>query len=513
MDKTIIPGTVEGEVDPPSSKSYAQRAIAAALLADGTSTLTGVELCDDTEAAFRVVQALGAKVSQTAPGTYRIIGGLNPVSNTLDIGGRNADGGLAGASSKAEHTEVTQSGFTLDIGGRNADGGLAGASSKAEHTEVTQSGFTLDIGESGLSTRLFTPIAALNTTPVTITGHGTILSRPMNMMLDPLRTLGVEVHDHKGHLPVTVRGPMRGGEVEIDGSVSSQFLTGLLISLPLAARDTTVRVKALRSIPYIDMTIDVMDRFGVDVDHRDYEEFYIPGGQRYTPATMHIEGDWSAASCLLVAGATAGSVTVHNLNPVSLQADVAIIEALSRAGAHIEQTSHSVTVSRRELRAFTFDATDCPDLFPALAALAAACEGTSTIIGTGRLAHKESDRAEAIRTEYGRLGIEVDLSEENVMRISPAAEGRFIGGPGRLDTSTTSPAPAAEGRFVGGSERLGTSTTSPAPAIIVDSYGDHRMAMSLAVAALRADGPVTIRGAECVSKSYTDFWHDFEKLT
>ncbi len=436
MDKIIIPGVVEGEVDPPSSKSYAQRAIAAALLADGTSVLSGIEMCDDTAAALRVVQTLGAKVENPSPGTFAIMGGgLDPKS------------------------------------------------------------YTLDIGESGLSTRLFTPIAALSPTPITITGHGSILKRPMDMMLAPLRRLGVEVVDKKGHLPITVRGPMRGGEVEIDGSVSSQFLTGLLVALPLATNDTTVRVKNLKSIPYIDMTIDMMDRFGVDVDHRDYEEFYIPGSQSYTPATLTIEGDWSAASCLLVAGATSSraggnghgglscaGVTVKNLNPVSLQADVAIVEALSRAGAHIEQAGNTITVSHRELRAFSFDATDCPDLFPALAALAASCEGISTIIGTSRLAHKESDRAEAIRSEYGRLGIEVDLSEPDTMRIS-------------------------------GGNAHGDIISSPGGGIVVNSHDDHRMAMSLAVAALNASSPVTIRGAECVSKSYSDFWADFDNLT
>jgi 3-phosphoshikimate 1-carboxyvinyltransferase len=373
-----------------------------------------MEMCDDTTAALRVIQSLGAQVSQTAPGTYIIQGGLNPQSNTLDI------------------------------------------------------------GESGLSTRLFTPIAALCTTPVTITGHGTILKRPMSMMLAPLRALGVRVEaQDNACLPITVQGPITGGEVEIDGSISSQFLTGLLMALPLAARDTTIKVVGLRSIPYIDMTLDTMARFGIDVDHRSYEEFYIPGGQRYTPTEMTIEGDWSAASCLLVAGATSGSVTVRNLNHASLQADVRIIEALSRAGARIEQRPGSVTVSHRELRAFEFDATDCPDLFPALAALAASCEGTSTIVGTNRLTHKESDRAAAIRSEYGRLGIAVDLAQENVMSIS--------GGP-----------------ITGG--------------VTVDSHGDHRMAMSLAVAALRASSPVVILDAECVSKSYSDFWEDFDKL-
>lgn len=412
MDKKVTGDAVEGEVVPPSSKSYAQRAIAAALLADGVSTLYNVEMCDDTSAALSVVQSLGAAVEQLDQTTYTVRGGLNPVSDTLDI------------------------------------------------------------GESGLSTRLFTPIASLCSSPITINGHNTILRRPMDMMIGPLRALGVKVKDNKGHLPVTVKGPMRGGEVRIDGSVSSQFLTGLLMALPLAERDTTVYVNDLKSLPYIDMTIDTMGSFGIDIDHRDYAEFYVPGAQKYEPAEFHMEGDWSAASCLLVAGAVAGTVTVKNLRTVSLQADTAIIDALSRAGARIEETVDSVTVSRRSLRAFEFDATNCPDLFPALAALAANCEGTSVITGTKRLLHKESNRAEAICAEYGKLGIRVDTGEDDVMRIT-------------------------------GDEMRGG---------IVESHKDHRMAMSLAVAALNAAGPVIIKDAECVSKSYYDFWEDFNKL-
>ncbi len=418
MEKTIIPGAVEGEVDPPSSKSYAQRAIAAAYLADlssGGSALNnkiadGVPTdtaSDDTISALRVVEALSS--------------GAN----------------------------------------------------------------VLNIGESGLSARLFTPIAALSDRPITITGHGTILERPMTMMIEPLRALGVEVTDSEGYLPITVHGPMRGGVVEIDGSVSSQFLTGLLMALPLAQADTTIRVAGLKSIPYINMTLDVMDAFGIDIDHRDYEEFYVPGSQKYIPCDYTIEGDWSAASCLLVAGAIAGSIVVKNLRATSLQADVAVIEALSRAGARIEQSPDSVRVSRPSggLHSFEFNATDCPDLFPALAALAANCEGVSTIIGTNRLTHKECNRAEAIYEEFSKLGIDVDISEPDIMRIT----GSNTRGESAKEFSYRQP-------------------------VKVWSHGDHRMAMSLAVTALNAVTPVVITGAECVSKSYASFWEDFEKL-
>ena len=412
MDKTVRRGRVTGSVTPPSSKSYAQRAIAAALLANGITTLRGVELCDDTEAALDVIQTLGAEVEQIDKHTYKIKGGLSPRANLLNI------------------------------------------------------------GESGLSTRLFTPIASLCNSPITVTGHSSIMRRPISMMIGPLEKLGVEVHCKDGLLPITVKGPLQGGEVEVDGSVSSQFITGLLTALPCAKEDTVIYVDTLNSKPYIDMTISTAESFGVDIVHRDYKEFYVQGGQEYKAVDYNIEGDWSGASCLLVAGAIAGDVVVNNLNPLSLQADKAIIKALTDAGAEITTTDNSVRVAARPLRAFEFDATDCPDLFPALATLAANCEGESVIIGTNRLQSKESNRAETIASEFGKLGIEVDITEDNVMRIR------------------------------GGVPSGG----------MVDSYGDHRIAMTLAVLALNAEGEITITGAESVHKSYKDFWEDYDKL-
>ena len=204
----------------------------------------------------------------------------------------------------------------------------------------------------------------------------------------------------------------------------------------------------------------------------DYSEFFIEGGQEYTPTDIFIEGDWSGASTMLVAGAIAGEVTVRNISTLSKQADTAICHALERAGAGIIIEQDSITVSKRPLKAFTFDATNCPDLFPALAALAAAAEGESIIIGTNRLLHKESDRAETIRQEYEKLGISVDLSEENIMKIRG----------GEIHPAT------------------------------VFSHNDHRIAMSLAVSALRCNGTITIENAECVEKSYPDFFEDLESI-
>lgn len=415
MDKTVSLGSVNGTITPPSSKSYAQRAIALALLAEGRTTLRNIEFCKDTRSAISCIEALGAKVSYLDESTIAVDGGLHPVTDTLMV------------------------------------------------------------GESGLATRLFTPIASLNSTPICIKGEGTLLHRPMMMMIEPLRRLGVEVRDGGGHLPIEVKGPIHGGNIEVDGSFSSQFITGLLLALPLAKEDTTLHVRSAVSTPYIDMTIDTAKRFDVEIMHHegDYSEFYIEGGQKYTPADLAIEGDWSGASTMLVAGAISGRVTVKNLSTLSKQADTAICRALERAGAGIIIEGDSITVTKRRLRSFTFDATNSPDLFPALAALAAAAHGQSTIIGTQRLLHKESDRAETIRQEYEKLGIEVDISEENVMKIRG----------GEIHPAT------------------------------VFSHNDHRIAMSLAVSALRCKGNVTIENAECVEKSYPTFFEDLESIT
>ena len=413
MDKAVSGGRLKGGVAPPCSKSYAQRALAVALLAKGRSVLRNMDFCKDTLSALDCIQMLGAKVERTDDNTIVVDGGLAPQSGSLCV------------------------------------------------------------GESGLSARLFTPIASLCSEPIVINGEGTLLYRPMDMMIHPLRRLGVDVRDGGGRLPIEVCGPMQGGEIDVDGSVSSQFVTGLLLSLPLADNDTVINVAGAVSKPYLDMTIDTAARFGVAIEHNDYEQFYIAGGQSYTPTDYAVEGDWSAAAMLLVAGAVAGEVTVKNLSMLSKQADVAVCDALVRAGAELTTEGNTVTAAHRELRGFEFDATNCPDLFPALATLAAAAEGESRIVGTRRLEHKESNRAEAIRKEFGKIGIEVDLSEPNVMKITG---GKIIGG------------------------------------VEVESYGDHRMAMTLAVAALLSDREITIKGAECVSKSYPDFFETLSML-
>lgn len=393
----------------PSSKSYAQRAVAAALLAHGRTTLRGVDLdqdmSDDTRAAIEVAKKLGARIVEQR-GKYYIDGRLRPRSSEINI------------------------------------------------------------GESGLSTRLFTPIAALWGEPITITGHGSIMRRPMELMIKPLQDLGVEVSSNNGYLPITVCGALQGGRtVEVDGSLSSQFLTGLLMALPLADNDTTLIVNNLQSKPYIDITLSVLRDFGIEVSHTAYEKFYISGNQRYTATNYTIEGDWSGASCLLVLRAISGlNFEITNLNAESVQADRAIELAIALA----TENGEAGAGAGRKLRGFDFDATHCPDLFPALVALAAHCDGEeSRLVGTERLTHKESDRATALRDEFAKLGIAVDISEPNVMRVR------------------------------GGCVASGA---------VIDPHGDHRIAMAAAVAAW--DRQVTISDRDVVNKSYPAFWDD-----
>ena len=410
MEKTIHTSQVSGEVRPPCSKSYAQRALAAALLSDGETTLSNIELCDDTRYAMNVITGLGASVRQTGPTEYVIRGGLAPITDTINT------------------------------------------------------------GESGLATRLFTPLAALCDRRMTITGTRTMLRRPIGMMIDPLRNLGVQVRSN-GYLPITVQGPLRGGETDVEAYVSSQFLTGLLMSLPLAEGDTILHVEQPNSLPYLAVTVDLASKFRIRMEHNGFREFFIPGGQHYHPAKLHIEGDWSSAAFMLVAGAIAGEVTAKRMNTLSLQADLAIIQALTKAGAVIITTPDEITVRKRELTGFDFDATQRPDLFPILAVLGANCEGTTHIRGVNRLVYKESNRAEAIVSEYTKLGMDVAL-EDDVMTVR------------------------------GGSLSGGT----------IDSCNDHRIAMAAAIAALAASGPVTITNAQAVTKSYPRFWDDLDSI-
>lgn len=406
----ILPGEVSGVVRAPASKSLSQRAVLLAALAEGESLVRFASDCDDTRAAVRAAQALGAR--------------------------------------------VTEEGSTLRIAGGPAVG------------------CDVDLGESGFCMRALPALAALSGKPFVLQGHGSLRTRPVGEIEAPLRALGVTCETTGGLPPIHLCGPLRGGRAEVDGSASSQFLSGLLMALPLAEGESLLTVRALQSQPYIQMTLEMVRRFGGEIEAaEDLSEFRIPGGQHYRACEMEVEGDWSGAAFPLVAGAIGGTVGVDGLRPHSLQADRAVVEALTRAGAELSWREGRLCVAKAALHGFQFDATHCPDLFPALAVLACSCAGESRIAGAGRLKHKESDRATALVEELGRLG--------GLLRV----EGDTL---------------CIEGSTLQGGH--------------AHSRGDHRIAMALAVAALASLDGVRITGPECVAKSYPAFFQDLARL-
>jgi 3-phosphoshikimate 1-carboxyvinyltransferase len=408
----IKPSRIEGRVAAPPSKSMMLRAVAAAVLAEDETVIRNPSFCADALAGLRIAGILGRDVRRDA----RIV----------------------------------------RIGAEGS----------------RRSGRRLPCGESGLCMRMFAPIAALSDRPHRLDGTGSLLRRPMGFMEGPLGELGASCRTADGLPPVRITGPLRGGRVAVDGSLSSQFLTGLLLALPFAAGDSEILVANLRSGPYAAMTVAFLRSFGLAIEAGDsLDHIQIAGRQRFRGIDYSVEGDWSGAAFLLVAGALAGRVEVSGLEPDSLQPDRAILEALSLAGARILQSDRRIVVEQDRLAGFDFDATDCPDLIPPLAALACHCEGRTRIFGADRLAHKESDRAGALVSEFSKAGAKI------------AVRGN------RLE--------------IGG---------GPLRAATLDSHGDHRIAMAGAVAALRSERGLGIEGGDCVAKSYPGFFDELNNV-
>jgi 3-phosphoshikimate 1-carboxyvinyltransferase len=307
-----------------------------------------------------------------------------------------------------------------------------------------------------------------------INGKETLLHRPMEGVTEGLHALGVTLPDFKGFIPFTVKGPILPQSIAINATHGSQFLSGLLFALAeTAIQPITISVKNLKSKPYIDLTLAVLAHFGNPITHHNYSTFFIdPSLFSYThDISIDIEGDWSGAANLLVAGTIAGQVTVNNLSVQSTQADKAILEVLRMAGANLKVEDNAITVIQSKLTAFDFDATHCPDLFPILAILAALCDGESNIAGVHRLFNKESNRVESIAEMLWDFDVQFSV-ENDILSITG---GRYLQG------------------------------------TIIDSFKDHRIIMAAAVGALRANGPVEITYSESVNKSYPAFFKDLRE--
>lgn len=470
----------------PASKSFAQRAIIAAALADGESRLEGYSPCGDNEAAIEVAKALGAEVRVETAGVR---------------------------SDLSDSSTDTATGTTLTI---------KGAGSSVNMPDK------LNVGESGLLTRLMIPIVAAlgKGQPIEIDGIGTLPARPLKGASEIMAGFGTVLRPlnpaPEVHVPLTVQGPLLPGKTSISGKGGSQLISGLLMALPLLPGDSTLHIHDPKSIPYMFITADVLRRFGIRIGSEmeggeDFLEtqdwslctgitFKIKGGQKYSPAAFDIEGDWSAAANFLVAGALFGDVRLTGLDTTSLQADISIMDILMEAGASLSQIEDEpqdeesanvkdsndneaadaqeanapqghrglITAQKAPLRAFDTDLNNCPDLFPIVAILAAFCHGRSNIQGFKRLASKESDRGAAILNMLTQMGVEASAAGDILSITGESVESRLL-----------------NGHLLKGGEYT--------------SSHDHRMAMALTVASWCADSPIQIDDTTCIAKSFPAF--------
>lgn len=412
MKVTVYPVRgINAECSIPSSKSHAQRVLALALFNPNKTEIIGIGQSDDEQVLLKIADKLAYRVDQ--------------------------------------YGEVTSIEGIRDI------------SSLTRPLEIST-------GESGLATRMLTPMLANFHADIIITGKGSLLTRPMDFFDAVLPHLGVQVTSNNKKLPLHIKGPLQPKSYQLDGSQSSQYITGLLYAYATSPllRECTLQLENVTSRPYIDLSIATLRQFGITISFQDDTLFFTSPAQ-LSPTTVKIEGDWSSASFFIVAAALNGKVTLSNLSKESKQADKAILSVIRDFGATVTINENLISIEKGNNKGFEFDATHCPDLFPPLAVLAASADSVCKIKGLGRLASKESDRATALQIEMGKLGIRIDTDHEN-------------------DTMLIYPGIASGGT--------------------VSAHNDHRIAMALSVLALSASSPVTISEAESVNKSFAEFY-------
>ncbi len=337
--------------------------------------------------------------------------------------------------------------------------------------ENVQKNFIADCCESGSTLRFLMPVMAALGADCSFIGQGRLPERPITPLVEQLKKNGLICSAER--LPISISNVLSFGDYTFPGNISSQYITGLLFALPLLPGDSCITLTSpLESQSYVDMTLSALRRFGIEILVENPQKYLIHGGQHYcSPGEIEAEGDWSNAAFWLAAGALQGSVTVTNLQMDSLQGDKAICGILQQMGAELSYRENSATVCGGKLRGVTIDGSQIPDILPILSVVAACAQGSTHIINAGRLRIKESDRLAATAEMLTTLGISVE----------EAADSLTIHG----------------GRLLGGE---------------VDSYGDHRMAMSAAIASLRCEKPVSIKNPNCVKKSYPQFFEEFSSL-
>lgn len=409
----ITPKKLSGSVTIPPSKSLSHRAIICASLANGESTVENLIFSKDIIATSKAMESLGVQ--------------LNMKDSSIDIVGRE--------KLKLINSEI-------------------------------------DCNESGSTLRFMIPIALLTSEEVTFKGRGRLTTRPLTTYYNIFDKEGIK-YDNKSGLPLKVKGSLKPSTYEVEGNISSQFITGLMFTLPLLNGDSSIKIIGeLESKGYVDLTIDMLHQYGVKIENNDYKEFIIKGNQKYTMQNYKVEGDYSQVAFFVVAGLLGSEIACLDMKKDSLQGDKVIIDIAKSMGGNIDVLDDKIIVHPSKTHGAIIDASQCPDLVPAISVLAALSEGETKIINAERVRIKESDRLEAMRCELNKIGADV----------KETPDGLIINGKSSL---------------TGGE---------------VHGWNDHRIVMALSVATVRCTSDLTIDDSEAITKSYPTFFEDFKKL-
>ncbi|WP_077847520.1 3-phosphoshikimate 1-carboxyvinyltransferase [Clostridium puniceum] len=419
----IYPNKLSGEVKIPPSKSMAHRAVICAALGDGMSKVTNIDYSDDIVATIEAMSALGAKITKK--------------ENYLEVYGIKSPENIKANELKNERI--------------------------------------IDCNESGSTLRFLVPIAALFDGINRFVGRGNLGKRPLDTYYNIFDEQNIKYTYEEGILDLKTEGKLKAGEFKIKGNISSQFITGLLFTLPLLDGDSKIIITTeMESKGYIDLTLSAMKDFDIEIINNNYKEFTIKGNQNYKSKDYRVEGDYSQAAFFFCADALSNDVILNDLKLDSLQGDKEVIDILTRMGLKISNKNSGLVGNvRGELKATVIDGSQCPDIIPVVSLVAALSEGTTEIINAGRLRIKECDRLAAVTSELSKLGAKITEKED----------GLIIEGVKKLK---------------GGVE--------------VWSHKDHRIAMTIAIASTMCKKPIILKGYECVSKSYPQFWEDFKNV-
>lgn len=413
----IKPSKLKGTVRVPPSKSICHRAVICGGLSNGRSVIGNVDYSDDINATISGMEALGARVE------------------------KNKDSMIIDGS--------------MFLREKN-DGAI-----------------TIECAESGTTLRMLLPISLIKENSAHFTGRGNLGKRPLKPYYDIFDSQGITYKYEKDSLNLYIEGRLKPGDYYLRGDVSSQFISGLLMALPLLDGDSKIIITThIESKGYVDLTIDMLEKFGICIENIDNNEFIIKGRQSYKPREVTVEGDFSQAALFLAAGALGSCIECEGLRADSLQGDRVILHVLKGMGCEIQAGDKYIKAYSKGTRGALIDGSQIPDIIPVLSVVASLSSGTTKIVNAGRLRTKECDRLNAMHEELSKLG--ADITE--------------------LD----------EGLVIKGRETLKGG--------IVDGHGDHRVVMALAIASTCCEGPVTIKGSDAVTKSYPGFWSDFKTL-